>query len=88
MRAPPPPPASIWSLGSRTLTQAQDETGISKQELIALCESGVLVWMRWSGRRTRLIAWKSIVDYLDGQHADFQADEEQTAGAGARTGST
>ncbi len=80
--APVPPTESIWSRGSRTLTQASAETGFSREHLTYLCDEGELPWFAHSGKRTKIIAWGAIVDYLDGLH---QEHLKQTASAGART---
>lgn len=71
------PPRSIWLRGARTVSQAQDETGLSRDELFALMGSGVLRWFSHGGRRTRIIAWGDLVDYLDRLHREH--------GAGVRT---
>lgn len=66
MVAPATAPAgSVWAMGSRTVKQAQRETGLSRQELWALMGAGTLVWKAHGGRGTRLIAWRSVVEYLE-----------------------
>jgi hypothetical protein len=77
MSAPTPAPESVWSRGSRTLTQACAETGLSRQELTALCAEGALPWFPHTERRTKIIAWGPLVDLLERLHA------EHTAGASA-----
>jgi len=57
--------SSVWLLGSRTVAQAQRETGLSRQQLFALMADGTLTWKPHGGRDTRLIAWQTIVDYLE-----------------------
>lgn len=78
MPAPEPPEPSVWSMGSRTVKQAQAETGLSRDELFDLMREGVLVWMAHGGLNRRLIAWKSLVQFLEREHAAF---ERRKAGA-------
>ncbi len=73
----PPPTDSVWSLGSRTVSQAMKETCLSRQELWRLMDTGVLVWLRHGGRGTRLIAWKSIVRHLERLHEQDQEEREK-----------
>jgi hypothetical protein len=70
---PAPPVESIWSRGSRTLTQACTETGFSRQYLTQLCDEGVIPWFTHSERGTRILAWGAIVDLLETRHRDHKA---------------
>jgi hypothetical protein len=81
---PSPPTESIWARGSRTVTQAQAETGLSRQELWELMNTGRVRWFAHGGRgphKRRLLCWGDIVDFLDGLHQE----PLETAGTGART---
>ena len=57
--------ASPWFYGARTVRQAAAETGLSRQLLWDLMREDVLIWKAHGGNGTRLIAWKSIVEYLE-----------------------
>ncbi len=63
-----PPEDSVWSMGSRTARQVAAETALSRDEVWALMRDGTFVWMPHGGRGTRLISWKSVVEYLDRLH--------------------
>lgn len=56
---------SIWSMGARTVQQAVAESGLSRDMLWSLMDDGTLAWKAHGGRGTRLIAWRSIVEYLE-----------------------
>ena len=84
MNTPPEPPAeSVWSRGSRTVTQAMAETGLSRNELFALMDVGVIPWFNHGGRGAmgrRLLAWGPLCDLLERWH-----ERHLAAGTGART---
>jgi hypothetical protein len=65
-----PPVESVWSHGSRTVSQARAETGLSGQELWRLMGDGTLPWFAHGGRGTRFIAWKALVEYLEALHRE------------------
>ena len=65
-----PPAEGVWSRGARTVSQAQDETGLSRNELWDLMNSGELPWFAHGGRGTRLVAWGALVDLLERWHAE------------------
>jgi predicted DNA-binding transcriptional regulator AlpA len=68
-------------MGARTVAQAQRETGYSRQELWEWMDDGTLPWFSHGGRGTRFVAWKALVERLEGEHREFQ----QSRGADART---
>jgi hypothetical protein len=75
---PTPPVESIWSRGSRTVTQVGAETGLSRQEIWERMDDGTFRWFAHGnrgkgGRGTRFIAWGDVVDYLDRLHRDHKA---------------
>lgn len=78
---PAPPAERPFARGSRTVRQAQAETGLSRQELWELMDAGAVRWMPHRGRGTRLLSWGDLTDYLDGLYEEHL----KTAGAGART---
>lgn len=73
---------SIWVLGSRTVKRTAQDSGLSRNELWDLMDDGTLAWQPHGGRGTRLIAWASVVAYLDRGH------KRHLAGTGARTEAT
>jgi len=72
-QAPIAPPTeadlAIWAQGSRTVTQAREETGLSRQELFAGMEDGTFRYCVKDAKGTRLIAWADIVRYLASLYA-------------------
>lgn len=66
--------ASEWFYGARTVAQAIDETGLSRDKLFELMADGVLRWKPHGGRGTRLIVWIDLVKYLDGLDGPDAAD--------------
>lgn len=85
MSTPPDPPAeSVWARGSRTLTQACEDTGLSRRELIALCEVGVIPYFPHGNRGhggTWILAWGPLVELHERLHEEHLAER----GTGVRT---
>lgn len=74
----------LFSMGARTVRQAAAESGLSRNELFDLMDAGVLPWFPHTERRTRLIPWKAVVEYLASLYAESRgaggADVSRTEG--------
>lgn len=55
---------AIWAQGSRTVTQARAQTGLSRQEPYALMDAGVVHWCTKDLKGTRLLAWRDLNAYV------------------------
>ena len=55
---------AVWLPGSRTVTQASRESGLSEVKLFALMNEGVVRWRVKDERGTRLVAWGDVVRYV------------------------
>lgn len=53
-----------WIHGSRTVAQAERDTGLSRDTLWALMREGAVRSKVHSGRKTRLICWLDLARYI------------------------
>ena len=87
MTPPNPEPAvpedlADWLHGSRTLAQAQRDSGLSRQRLWALMDSGVVRFRVVDERGTRIVAWLDVVKYV----ASLPTESPEPAGRNALGG--
>ncbi len=54
----------VWLEGAVKVNECVRRTGLNRGELFDLMREGVLVWVAKDAKKTRLIAWASVVDYL------------------------
>jgi hypothetical protein len=60
---------AVFAGGARTVRQARAETGLSRQELFALMESGEVRWATKDMKNTRLLSWADLTRYLASLYA-------------------
>lgn len=61
---PTPDDLAIWSQGSRTVSQLMKETGLSRNTIWDRMNDGTFAWCVRDGWGTRLVAWRSVTEYL------------------------
>lgn len=70
-----------WSQGAHKVNETAERSGLDRNELYALMDAGVLVWMHKNAKRTRIIAWASVVDHLARQYEHWLRENPEYAPA-------